>query len=255
MASDTSRCPSCGAAASGRFCPACGAAVTPSACPKCGMEAPAGATYCSRCGTALSAGTDGGHHKVPGLGARLALVALAALVAVTVGVFLLRRVSTPPPPAAPAAMAAAPDISQLSPEERFDRLYRRVMQASRTGDTLATRLAPMALGAFEMLDSVTADQLYHAALIKLHLGDATGARAYGDSILVRDSTHLLGYVARGMAYRWERDTTRLAPVYDAFRRHAAAELERGRPEYTEHGMILQEFRQAAEGRQAPGRVP
>jgi hypothetical protein len=113
----------------------------------------------------------------------------------------------------------------------------------------------MALGAYEMLDSLDADKRYHAALIKLHLGDAAGARALGDSILAHDSTHLLGFVARGMAYRWERDTVRLRPVYDAFRRHADAELARARPEYTEHGMILREFRQAAAGNTPPGRAP
>lgn len=255
MTSPGSRCPACGAHASGRFCPACGAAVSPSPCPKCGTEAPAGATYCARCGSALRGGADAAGRQPPGLGARVALVGVAALVAVAAGLFLLRRSSAPPPSAAPAATAGIPDISQMTPEERFDRLYRRVMQASRSGDTMATRLAPMALGAFEMLDSVTADQRYHAALIKLHLGDAAGARAFGDSILAQDSTHLLGHVARGMAYRWERDTVRLKPVYDAFRRHAPAELARGRPEYTEHGMILQEFRQAAEGRPAAERAP
>lgn len=255
MSATSSKCPACGAAASGRFCPACGAAVSPSACPKCGTEAPAGAAYCARCGSALRAGPGDGARKAPGLATRLILVGVAALVAVAAGVLLLRRASAPPPPTVPAATAGVPDISQLTPEERFDRLYRRVMQASRSGDTMATRLAPMALGAFEMLDSATADQRYHAALIKLHLGDAAGARAFGDSILARDSSHLLGYVARGMAFRWERDTARLKPVYEAFRRHAAAELARGRPEYTEHGMILQEFRQAAEGRPAADRAP
>src|SRR5690606_25029087 len=153
-------------------------------------------------------------------------------------------------PAGPAATAAAPDISRLSPEERFDRLYRRVMQAARTGDSAGAQLAPMALGAYEMLDTVTADQRYHAALIKLHLGDAAGARAFGDSILAHDSTHLLGYVARGMAFRWERDTVRLQPVYAAYRRLAESELARGRPEYAEHRMILDEFRASA-GSAAP----
>jgi hypothetical protein len=174
---------------------------------------------------------------------------------VALGVFLLRGRSAAPPPPAPAAGAGIPDISQMSPDERFDRLYRRVMQAARTGDTLATQLAPMALGAYEMLDSLDADKRYHAALIKLHLGDAAGARALGDSILAYDSTHLLGFVARGMAYRWERDTLRLKPVYEAFRKHAAAELARQRPEYSEHSMILREFQQAAEGRPTPPRTP
>jgi hypothetical protein len=172
-------------------------------------------------------------------------------VAVAFGaVFLARRSSSAvPPPQAPAGAAAsepAPDISRLTPAERFDRLYRRVMQGARTGDTMATRFAPMALAAFEMLDSVDADTRYHAALIKLHLGDAAGAAAFGDSILARDSAHLLGYVARGMALRWQRDTARLPEVYAGFRRHAAAELAKGRPEYAEHQMILGEFRQSAD---------
>jgi hypothetical protein len=71
-----------------------------------------------------------------------------------------------------------------------------------------------------------------------------------DSILARDSSHLLGWVARGMALRWQRDTARLPAVYAGFRRHVAAELARGRPEYQEHQMILGEFRQAAEGGKA-----
>ena len=256
MPSEPSTCPSCGAPASGRFCRACGTALASAACPSCGTEAPAGAAFCARCGTALGPGSPAVPARAgPGLGARLGLVAAAAVVIAALGVLLLRGRSEAPPPPSQQAGAVPPDISRMTPDERFDRLYRRVMQAARTGDTTATGLAPMALGAYEMLDSVTADQRYHAALIKLHLGDAAGARALGDSILARDTSHLLGHVARGMAYRWERDTVRLKPVYDAFRRHVAAELARGRPEYTEHAMILQEFRQAAEGRPAAARTP
>ncbi len=177
------------------------------------------------------------------------LIAVVAAAAVALGaVFLARKSSPPPAPAAtPGAVAAEapPDISRLTPEERFDRLYRRVMQGARTGDTMATRFAPMALAAFEMLDSVDADTRYHAALIKLHLGDAAGAYAFGDSILARDPAHLLGYVAQGMALRWQRDTARLPAVYAGYRRHAAAELARGRPEYAEHQMILGEFSRSA----------
>ena len=180
---------------------------------------------------------------------------MAALLAVAVAlgaVFLARGFSSASPlvPAVATGgddpMAPAPDISRLTPAERFDRLYRRVMQGARTGDTIATRFAPMALAAFEMLDTVDADTRYHAALIKLHLGDAAGAAAFGDSILAQDSAHLLGFVARGMAFRWQQDTARLPAVYAGFRRHAAAELARGRPEYAEHQLILGEFLRAAE---------
>ena len=52
-----------------------------------------------------------------------------------------------------------PSAHDHGEEDLITRLYRRVMQAARTGDTMATRLAPMALGAYEMLDSVDADDL------------------------------------------------------------------------------------------------
>ena len=222
-------------------------------CRACGAPAPADFTFCGKCGRRLAGGA-GPDPASPGRYRGTLLI--AAIVAVAGAVFLARR-SAPAaaeaeaaPPAAAEAMPT--DISRLTPAERFDRLYRRVMQGARTGDTMATRLAPMALAAFEMLDTVDADTRYHAALIKLHLGDAAGAAAFGDSILARDSSHLLGWVARGMALRWQRDTARLPAVYAGFRRHAAAELARGRPEYTEHQMILGEFRQAAEaGKAAP----
>jgi len=224
----------------------------PMTCRACGAAAPADSAFCGKCGRRLGAGGGDPETSSP---RRFRAALLAAAIAVVVGaVALARRAAVVPEaqaaPAAATATAMPTDISRLTPAERFDRLYRRVMQGARTGDTLATRFAPMALAAFEMLDTVDADTRYHAALIKLHLGDAAGAAAFGDSILARDSSHLLGWVARGMALRWQRDTARLPAVYAGFRRHAAAELARGRPEYTEHQMILGEFRQAAEGGRA-----
>ena len=223
----------------------------PITCRSCGAAAPADFAFCGRCGRPLSgAGDPNGASS-----RRYRAVLLAAAIAVVAGAVALARRSTVIPEAQATPAAAAPaamptDISRLTPAERFDRLYRRVMQGARTGDTMATRFAPMALAAFEMLDTVDADTRYHAALIKLHLGDAAGAAAFGDSILARDSSHLLGWVARGMAFRWQRDTARLPAVYAGFRRHVAAELARKRPEYQEHQMILGEFRQAAEGGKA-----
>lgn len=223
-------------------------ASSPKLCRACGTPAPAESDFCGKCGRRLA-----GSASAPA-GGRRAMVGLLAVVVALGAVFLARGFSSAAAPAVADvtggadAAAAAPDISRLTPAERFDRLYRRVMQGARTGDTLAARFAPMALAAFEMLDTVDADTRYHAALIKLHVGDAEGAAAFGDSILARDSTHLLGFVARGMAFRWQGDTARLPAVYAAFHRHAAAELARARPEYAEHQMILGEFRQAADVR-------
>lgn len=239
MSEAQSVCPACGAPSSGVFCGSCGQPMTPAACAHCGAALAEGNLFCAACG-----------HRVGGQHRRrrpFVAVALIALVVVIGTVLLSQARSTPAPPtAATGGAVVPPDISQLSAPERFDRLYRRVMDASRTGDTLGPRLAPMALAAYDMLDSVNADIRYHAALIKLHLGDADGALALGDSIIAHDSTHLLGFVARGMALRWARDTARLSAVYSDFLRHAARELARGRPEYEEHATIIKDFQHSAE---------
>ena len=146
---------------------------------------------------------------------------------------------------------AAPDISQLSPKERFDRLYNRVMQAAQTGDQATmSRFMPMALGAYEMLDSADADARYHAALLRVHNGDVQGSRALGDSILAAQPGHLLGYVVLGTTARWAKDDAGLAKAYREFLGHFDAEMKANRPEYTEHRTSIDGFRREAQGAQA-----
>jgi hypothetical protein len=74
--------------------------------------------------------------------------------------------------------APIPDISRMTPQERFDRLYDRILQALRTGDTATVaRIAPMALGAYQMLESPDTTTRRRAAVLRLHLGDTTVMRA------------------------------------------------------------------------------
>ena len=196
-------CPACGTTVSGSFCSHCGAAVA-SRCAQCNAMLPAGARFCSGCGSAV------GRARRFRVGAGAAAAAAVAAVLAGIGVALWRGDAAPPQPQptgpdpeASAATGAAPDISRMSPKERFDRLYQRVMTAARTGDTAASRrFMPMAIAAYEMLDSVNADTRYHAAMLRLHAGDAAGARALGDSIVKSDSTNLLGYVLLGTVARF-----------------------------------------------------
>lgn len=157
------------------------------------------------------------------------------------------------PRAAPAAGSSAPsaeappDISRMTPRERFNRLYNRVMQAAQAGDeATVTRFTPMALSAYEMLDTVDADARYHLALIKVHTGDAESSRALGDTILARDPGHLLGYVVLGTSARWRKDDAALGRAYRDFLSRYDAEMKAGRPEYAEHRFSIEEFRRAAE---------
>jgi hypothetical protein len=153
-----------------------------------------------------------------------------------------------PVPASGETGMVAPDISQLSPKDRFDRLYNRVMQAAQAGDQATMRrFMPMALGAYEMLDSADADARYHAALLRVHNGDVQGSRALGDSILAVQPGHLLGYVVLGTTARWAKDDAGLAKAYREFLAHYEAEMKANRPEYTEHRTSIDEFRREAMG--------
>jgi hypothetical protein len=121
------------------------------------------------------------------------------------------------------------------------------MQAAQSGDEATmSRFMPMALGAYEMLDSVDADARYHAALLRVHGGDVEGSRALGDSILALQPGHLLGYVVLGTAAQWAKDDAELATAYREFLSHYEGEMRANRPEYAEHRASLDEFRRRAE---------
>ena len=123
----------------------------------------------------------------------------------------------------------APDISQMSPRERFDRLYNRIMQAAEQGDTAQVqRFTPMALGAYAQLDSFDADARYHAAVIRLQSGDLAGAHALADTILEQFPDNLLGYVVRGTAAGLAGDPGARAQADREFLRRFDREMAAGR---------------------------
>jgi hypothetical protein len=140
-----------------------------------------------------------------------------------------------------------PDISQMSPRERFDRLFNRVMQAGGRGDTAQViRFTPMALAAYSQLDSVDADARYHAAVLRTGIGDMPGALALADTLLARNPGHLFGYIIRGTVAATQNDTARRRQAQRDFRAHFAAESAADRPEYREHQPVLDEFKQGAD---------
>jgi ribosomal protein L40E len=255
-------CAACGTAASGNFCSRCGAALGPRRCTGCGSELSPGAKFCRRCGTASVVGARPASSRVP-----LAAAAGGALLLAILLVALMRGNRAAPGPdgpevEGPAAAAggppgAPPDISAMSPRERFDRLYNRIMRAAESGDDATVgRFTPMALLAYAQLPSLDADARYHAALIQVHTGNVGAAQALADTILADTPGHLFGYLIAGTVARWRQDTAGAARAYAAFLDHYDAELAAGRPEYGEHKRALDEFRQTAlEARKAAGSPP
>jgi hypothetical protein len=139
---------------------------------------------------------------------------------------------------------APPDISQMSPAERFNRLYDKVMRAAAAGDQATEKqFAPMAILAYGMLDTMTADLRYHAAVLYAETGQDRMALALADTILAQNKDHLFGYLVRGEVADRHRDPTAFARAHRDFMAHYDAEIARpDRPEYQEHKPVIDEFR-------------
>ena len=126
-------CPHCGAPTDGAFCSHCGAPRAGTSCRSCAAPLSTGARFCSRCGTSIGASAGRpSRDRLPWLIAGAALLALLALILLKVP-GQAAGAPTAQSEARPVD-ASPPDISNMSPRERFNRLYNRVMQAAEGGD-------------------------------------------------------------------------------------------------------------------------
>jgi hypothetical protein len=127
------------------------------------------------------------------------------------------------------------------------------MQAAEQGasDQVA-QFTPMALGAYQQLDTRDVDARYHAGVIHLQAGNLAQAKALADTILAEAPGHLFGYVLRGTAARIEGNTEAERRAQREFLARFPAESSARRVEYLEHGPVLDEFKKEAEGRRGGG---
>ena len=256
-------CPRCGAAAAGRFCASCGAAFDGASCAACNRPLTPGARFCHHCGATAgslipsSAATTGASRNlvawlVPGV----ALICLAAFFG---GQQLSRGKGAPDTveqntplggagPVAPFAGGAgspsgggaaggerAPDISSLSPQERADRLFNRVMRYGEEGKLDSARIfAPMAIQAYEMAGPLDAHRRYDMGMIAVVAGDAGIAKAQADTILSTSKTHLLGLVLAIKAAGLRQDASARADYQKRIVAAAPAERAKGLKEYEDH---------------------
>jgi hypothetical protein len=243
-------CPSCGSHAEGRFCASCGTPLDGASCRTCASTLTPGARFCHHCGTPVGAAAPQANQQrgttaLPWVVASIALVALVALVAA-------QRFSAPtatrldaPVNALPQAqlgevpsdqpMGRAPDISRLTPRERADRLFDRIMALHERGRIDSIQFfAQMAIPAYQMLQPLDLDARYDMGRIAEVAGLTDFARAQADTILRDDANHLLGLV---LAIRASRLAGNESAARTFERRLIAAEpAERRRDlvEYTRH---------------------
>lgn len=202
---------------------------------------------CSSCGMPTGAAATANPDRTPWIVAGVALAGLLAVLLIMVVRESPAAAGTPVAAlAVPQTADAPPDISNMSPRDRFNSLYNRVMRAAQSGDqATVSRFTPMALMAYAQLDTIDSDARYHAALLKVHTGNPEASRALGDTILAQDPGHLFGYVVRGTVARFRRDDKELGRAYGGFLKQYDREIERARPEYGEHQSSLNDFRKAA----------
>lgn len=246
-------CPTCNAEASGKFCSNCGAALSGATCRVCSAPLTPGARFCHLCGTALGArAARAGTNTVPWI--------IAAVTAAVLVVVLVARMGGPSPPVAGqgavggASPSIAPgaggmattDISSMTPRERADRLFDRIMRAVSRGDSGEVRFfTPMALQAYALLGPLDADTRYHVALIQAEAGDLAAVAAQADSLEAAAPRHLFVSMLRAdvaqqrgnpaEVRRWHR---RFLDLYDA-------EVATAKQEYRDHQTALDAFRQQA----------
>jgi hypothetical protein len=124
---------------------------------------------------------------------------LGGLAFVTlVVIFAAQRSGQSPATAAPGGPpvgAQAVDISSMSPQDRANRLFDRIMRLSEEGKRDSVELfASMAIPVFESLGSLDLDARYDLGRIALVSGRIDLARAQADTILTQAPDHLLGLV-------------------------------------------------------------
>src|SRR6266704_2385679 len=219
-------------------------------CHACGAQLAGTARFCHKCGAQVGGPPPqaaGWRSGLPWGVAGIAVGALLTVLALRLGAGSREQgAGGQADAAAPSSQLPAPDISQMSPEERATRLYNRVMSLHSEGKPdSAEFFLPMALQAYAMLPALDVDARYHIGVLDLTGGHAAAALAQADTIRRAVPMHLFAFMLRARALELARDTAGARRAYRDFLKHEAAERTRQRPEYGEHAENLDAFHQQA----------
>lgn len=240
------RCPACQTESSGSYCPECGTPLKAS-CSSCRATLPAGARFCTQCGTRAGAGRSNAPWYIAGA----ALIALIAVVLLPASKPASGSAQAGPAQTAPmldggtgeapAAEGTPPPLSG-TPREQADRLFNLIMQNREKGDTAKAKFfVPMGLQAYAMAGDLDADGLYHLSLLQALGGNGKDAVATAEKILAGSPNNLLGLVAAAQGAVAAGDRAAAARYYKRYLDAYQAEKGRDVPEYRDHAAALPEY--------------
>ena len=127
----------------------------------------------------------------------------------------------------------------MTPEERADRLFDRIMTAYEQGDSeYVQNMAPMALAAYDMLPTLDPLRRFDLGRIAEVTGSLQVAGAHADTLLQQHPQHLLGLILASRVADLENDEPRRAAFASRLLEAAPAELEQGRSEYSVHANTI-----------------
>lgn len=128
-----------------------------------------------------------------------------------------------------------PDISRLSPQERAERLFNRVMLLNSQGKNDSVLFfAPMAISAYQMLSPLTLDHRYDMGRIAEVAGALQLARAQADTLLLESPDHLLGLILGARLASLSADTAGRRKYETRLLAAAKTETAKRLPEYERH---------------------
>lgn len=254
-------CPRCGTSTTGAFCSSCGTRVGSIACTGCGAALAADARFCHSCGTPAPNGGAAPMMPQPRASSSPLPWILAAVLCVVViaGVVYSARSKQEPvgPDMANAGNAAeaggngvavqAPDISNMTPRERFTRLSDRIETAIEARDSNQVfQFFPMAEGAFTQLpdSSRDIDARYHMGMLWAQVGEFPRAIAQADSIQAASPGNLFGYYLHAMVAEFKGDSATAQKARADFVSHYDVEIKKTRPEYRDHAPFLDQYRKS-----------
>jgi hypothetical protein len=127
----------------------------------------------------------------------------------------------------------------MSPEERADRLFNRVMSLWSEGKRDSAQFfAPMAMTAIGSLSPLDAHRRYDLGLVSLVAGDNATAKAQSDTILKGRPQHLLGLLLAARAADARGDSSVAREMRARLVSSEKSERASGLPEYTDHDADL-----------------